>query len=255
MKMISLACAGVFLALLALNLYKLKSNDTKYKRMTEFIQIKNQSIIPGKRYLAAKEEMYKASDFFKMRNSGKNKEELIMKLWRMAITAAEAMQLKDPFIQIKENNKKKFEEIFNQYYKKITEQYMAEDNEALDRHKVASIYMISIIQSQIMVAPDNTEEKFMGIYVLATDCGLVYMLQDLNEKLSKLGEKQIDQYYFPSAMACETEYYRIFYRNLSYIDKDEEFRFNPLDMADRLFLIEYLTLKENGINPDILKEY
>lgn len=42
-------------------------------------------------------------------------------------------------------------------------------------------------------------------------------------------------------------------RNLYYAKTD--FTLNPLDLADRLFLVEYIALTKDGINPDILKDY
>mgnify|MGYP006868100695 FL=1 len=42
-------------------------------------------------------------------------------------------------------------------------------------------------------------------------------------------------------------------RNLYYAKTD--YKLNPLDLADRLFLVEYFALSSEGIVPDILKDY
>ena len=42
-------------------------------------------------------------------------------------------------------------------------------------------------------------------------------------------------------------------RNLYYAKND--YKLNPLDLADRLFLVEYIALTKEGIAPDILKDY
>lgn len=42
-------------------------------------------------------------------------------------------------------------------------------------------------------------------------------------------------------------------RNLYYAKTD--YKLNPLDLADRLFLVEYIALMKEGIDPDTLKDY
>ncbi len=80
------------------------------------------------------------------------------------------------------------------------------------------------------------------------------MVGKLNEKLSAKGsKKKIEQFIFPDAQSCKTSYIDIICRNLYYARTD--FQMNPLDLADRLFLIEYIALLKEGINPDILKDY
>lgn len=57
----------------------------------------------------------------------------------------------------------------------------------------------------------------------------------------------------PNAQSCGTPYMEIMCRNLYYAKND--YKLNPLDLADRLFLVEYIALTKEGIAPDILKDY
>lgn len=156
------------------------------------------------------------------------------------------------------NNEKynDFEKKFISLYEEISVSYMKHNGESLDRHKVAAILMISIIEAKVLSLKEEIKGYiFFGNYVLAVDTGLNYMLAELNKQLENKKIDLINNYFFPNAMACDTDYYRIFYRNLYYSDINEKWSLNPLDIADKLFLIEYLTLKENNIDPSFLKEY
>lgn len=180
---------------------------------------------------------------------------LIDGLWKLIESGIEYMKLQDK--NIMDNNqdfKKKFEDNFESIYKSVLD-YMQDETESLDRHKVAAIMMIAIIKSDILHTIDSTNQKFMGNYILATDCGLSYMISELNKRLNILIKREIEAYIFPEALACETNYYRIFYRNLYFANNNKEWGLNPLDIAERLFLLEYMTLEKNGIDPSILKEY
>lgn len=186
-------------------------------------------------------------------------DKLLSRIWDSVVTGANVMHIADNTLKVEDKRKakKSFEDEFLRLYKKICSEYMLEDTEALDRHKVAAISMISIIKCNMLKGEnaDSHNKKFMGNYILATDCGFAYMLKELNKKLQDLGQKKIEKIFFPEAMACETNYYRIFYRNLYFANNEEAWGLNPLDIAERLFLLEYMTLEKNGIDPSILKEY
>ncbi len=184
---------------------------------------------------------------------------LVDRVWDSICAGINVIRMNDSSIKSDDLNKKKkvFEDNFHLLYDKINRDYMTSDTETLDRHKVASIIMVSIIKSNILTTQTTipADKHFMGNYILATDCGFAYMLKELNEKLRNLGQKEIRNFFFPDAMACKTSYYRIFFRNLYFANNDSDWNLNPLDIAERLFLLEYMTLKEEGINPNILNEY
>ena len=47
----------------------------------------------------------------------------------------------------------------------------------------------------------------------------------------------------PTDMACKTDYFDILTHNLYFSRND--YMLNPLDLVDKLFLLEYLTFKNN----------
>lgn len=183
-------------------------------------------------------------------------ENLTSKIWGSIDKGAQIIESESKYIIYNKGSEKRYKQIFEDLYKYIATQYMENPEEALDRHKVAAISMIAVIKADVVESnKQDDDEVFFGNYTLATDCGLRYMLSELNKRLEKEGEAPIQGYYFPTAMACETDYYRIFYRNLYFAYNNDEWGLNPLDIAERLFLLEYMTLEKNGIDPCILKEY
>lgn len=186
---------------------------------------------------------------------GKELKPLMNQLWKIISDGIDTLKSQDSYIIENNDIKEKFEKSFQNLYVQILQNYMDVKTETLDRHKVAAILLISIIETDILRSEHNSKKIFMGNYILASDTALTYMLSELNSRLKSKQQNIINSYYFPEALACETNYYRIFYRNLYYIDKSNTWTMNPLDLAERLFLLEYITLKENKIDISILKEY
>lgn len=180
---------------------------------------------------------------------------LIDKMWELIHKAVMAMRSEDQeLVYSLDGKKREFSERFENMYNLISQNYMEHPDDPLDRHKIAAIAIVIIVGLQVL-STKNTKAEFVGNYVLATDCALSYMLGELNKKLQENSLNPIQKYYFPEPIACETYYYKIFYRNLYYIDKNAQWSLNPLDIAEKLFLIEYITLKEEKIDINILKEY
>lgn len=151
-----------------------------------------------------------------------------------------------------QDNFEQFRSSYVEQYKYILDNYMKDKNESLDRHKVAAIIIIAIIKAAVL-KPKTLDEKFTGNYALAVDVALNYMLDEVNEILRENDKQRIEGYVFPKATTCKTEYYKIFYRNIYYIEKNAEWTLNPLDIAERLFLLEYITLLENKMDPNTIK--
>lgn len=185
-----------------------------------------------------------------------NLKKIIDKIWDIASQGARMMENECSEVMYNRKSKEHFEELFESLYTYIASEYMQCPDEPLDRHKVAAITMISIIKADVVTGDQKGDGNiFFGNYTLATDSGLQYMLTELNKRLIEKEMGQVEGYCFPVAMACETDYYRIFYRNLYFANNNERWNLNPLDIAERLFLLEYMTLEKNGINPEALKEY
>ena len=170
-------------------------------------------------------------------------EKLVSRIWENVVAGVNFMCLNDKSLKHKDLQTQEpiFENEFMALYHKIVSNYMLEGTETLDRHKVAAIIMCSVIKSDLLEAEQggHTSKIFLGNYILATDCGFAYLLKELNMKLNE----------------CDMMEIKIFYRNLYFADNSEDWHLNPLDIAERLFLLEYMTLEKNGIAPDILKEY
>lgn len=156
-------------------------------------------------------------------------------------------------INISEDKKKQFALSFEKAYNNLEEKYMRSDVTALDRHKVAALIICTIIDEEIIKSLKGNEDGiiFLGSEMIALSIGLSYMQKSLNNILTNLGLfKTITGYIMPTAMACKTDYFDILARNLYFAKTD--YQLNPLDIADKLFLIEYLTLKDAMIDPRVL---
>lgn len=152
-----------------------------------------------------------------------------------------------------------FDEFSNEFkrsYDDILRNYMDNSVIALDRHKVAAIIIISLIKAEPLKIRNLSDDMiFLGNENLAFQIGLSYMQHELNKTLLEKGvNRKIVQYKMPEAMACETYYIDIVCRNLYYSKVREDWGLNPLDLSERLFLIEYLTLINEGIEPLRLRE-
>ena len=178
---------------------------------------------------------------------------LIEKTWEIINIASKYICEADKDIKADDTKKEIYATQFRSLYELVSK-YMKETNTPLDRHKVAAIIMISTIKAEVL-STSNNEDIFIGNYVLAAEVGLSYMLSELNEALEDKELPAIDKFFFPEAISCETKYIHIFYRNLYFADNGQGWGLNPLDLAERLFLLEYLTLDKNGIAPNLLKTY
>lgn len=156
-------------------------------------------------------------------------------------------------IDVSPEKKASFDKNFRAMYKLIKDNYMKPDVVALDRHKVAAIIICTIIDEEIVSTNKQTENDvvFLGSEMIALSVGLSYMQRSLNDILQEIAvPKIINGYHMPIAMACKTDYFDILARNLYFAKK--HYVLNPLDIADKLFLVEYLTLKNEMIDPRLL---
>lgn len=181
---------------------------------------------------------------------------LLEKTWETIYIGANIMCNEDKQIKFNAESKEKYMKTFEVLYEQICNDYMEDNKMPLDRHKIAAIIIVSILKAEVLGTVELNEEKvFTGNYVLATEVSFSYMLGELNAKLKEENQKEIEDFVFPQAMSCKTDYFKIFYRNLFFANSNSEWGLNPLDIAERLFLVEYITLIEKKIDPNILKEY
>ena len=144
----------------------------------------------------------------------------------------------------------------------IIKNFMQEEVTELDRHKIAAILTVSIIQSKAITYSGKLDDNkvFLGQEILAVQCGLTYMQDQLNKRLKEKGLDQIEKYIMPTPFSCKTNYFYVIARNLYYeehgtdLEGKKLWSLNPLQLANAYFFIELYTLEHLDINTELLKE-
>lgn len=173
-------------------------------------------------------------------------------VWRIIGEQCEKYCKIDENFIFHKGKQREFQNLFNQKYSSFKEKYMKNNVKDLDRHKIAAIIILSLRDSNVIRYKDLDEEFiFIGDLLVALKTGLAYMLEELNEKLREKNIKhQITCFDLPNAQSCKTDYLSIMCRNL-YFAKDEH-EIVVLELAEKLFLLEYILLLKNNIDPDLL---
>lgn len=181
-----------------------------------------------------------------------NVDEALEYVWRETKDCFQYYKKSDGELQLSDK-KSVFFKRFREIYDDIKSTYMRKDVDELDRHKVVAAQITACIECEVISRTVEENQVFMGLYMIALEVGLNWMLMGLNESLKKAGITQkIEQYSMPKAFACATGYFDIFARNLYYAHKMGK-GLNPLDISEKLFLLEYITLLKNGIDPAVLE--
>ncbi len=178
--------------------------------------------------------------------------------WTMLCKAVKAAKEMEPSIcmYVEPDVKKDFEDQFNNLYNYLLNNYMKNTVKALDRHKVASIIAIALIESNAIKFKGDipSGKTFFGHYLVAVSVGVSYMQSMLNNKLIEKGENPIGKLWMPEELwSCDRPYFEILCRNLYYARTDSRWNVNPLELSEKFFLLEYVSLEKNGIDPHILK--
>lgn len=181
--------------------------------------------------------------------------EAIEKTWELLGITVERISQKEPGVSLNRDLKTKFDQNFRDMYDDIKDHYMESDVENLDRHKMASIIIVNILKTEVIQYNGEVKagKKFFGQYLIAASVGITFMQNQLNKLLIEKNRNPIQKLWFPDALSCDTPYFEIFCRNLYFSQDNKEWGLNPLDIAERLFLLEYVTLEKCGIDPQILK--
>lgn len=174
---------------------------------------------------------------------------IIKQLWDELKKTTLKYQEKDDNIIFNDNVYDEFEHSFTALYNKIKERYMRSDINALDNHKIAAVFIVTVENVNVISYKKDLDKYhfFIGSEMFVTETALNFMLHFFNNRLEELELGKVDQYYMPNAFACNTPYFEIFSRNIFY--SKEEKNLNVLNLAENLFLIEYITLLKNDINP------
>lgn len=176
----------------------------------------------------------------------------IKKLWDSLSEQVEKYKKVDKNITFKDDAYSAFEKNFFDIYNKIKDEHMKPSVKNLDRHKVAATTIVSALKADIISYNQELKNKlFLGCEMFITEVALTWMLDSLNKKLEELNIHKLQQYYMPEAFTCKTPYFEIFCRNLFITKKD--YQLNPLNISETLFLLEYISLLKNNIDPLVLK--
>lgn len=177
-------------------------------------------------------------------------------------------------VRFVEDNYSEFERFFTSYYKLFLDKFMTEKTTELDEHKQTAVIVISAIQANAIIQSTKEGEIALAPYAVALKVGLSFLLDRINEKLLnckdklRMGDKQgdeeeikIDEFYLPYPLACDTPYFESLCRILYFENGGAEkegigypMAYNIVEWADRFFLLEFILLQQNGINPWLLRE-
>ncbi|MCM1246294.1 MAG: hypothetical protein NC293_11695 [Roseburia sp.] len=184
-------------------------------------------------------------------------EKLAKKFWEYIEARA---QEKPDSIIFNSEKKEEFLQSYTKEYKLIINNYMKWGTTSLDSHKCAALFIIQCLKSEIFTLGKwDEEDTKINIYpqLVAIDIAFAFMLKCLQETLGKKRiKKKIKAYDLPMPYSCDKPYIDVMARIL-YYEKDKNelgLSYNLFELSDRLFLIEYLTLLQNGIEPLRLRD-
>lgn len=178
-------------------------------------------------------------------------------VWEMFISVAEQMIQDDSDIVLNYAAEQHFSDSFDALYKYIKEEYMKDDVVYLDRHKVAAIVIIAFVRTNALgYGKPLGSSMFWGNYKLSISVGLSYMLVMLNNELRENGCKTtITKYIMPVVFMDDISYIDVLARNIYISEIQKKSDSNVIDLAEKLFLLECITMEKYNISPHALKHY
>lgn len=178
-------------------------------------------------------------------------------VWEMFVSVAEQMIQDDSDIVLNYAAEQHFGDSFDALYGYIKEGYMKDSVVYLDRHKVAAIIIIAFVRANALGYGKRLENStFWGNYKLAISVGLSYMLVMFNNELREHGyETTIAKYVMPEVLMDDIPYIDVLARNIYISEVKKKSDFNVIDLAEKLFLLEYITMTRYDISPSDLKHY
>lgn len=178
-------------------------------------------------------------------------------VWEMFVSVAEQMMQDDSDIVLNYAAEQHFSDVFDTLYKYISGEFMKDSVVYLDRHKVAAIVIMAFVRVNALGYGKRLENSmFWGNYKLAISVGLSYMLVMFNNELRKNGCKTtITKYIMPEVFMDDIPYIDVFARNIYNSEIQKKSDSYVLDLADKLFLLEYITMEKYDISSNYLKHY
>ena len=180
-------------------------------------------------------------------------------VWDALYHGFKEIQMKYPELKFNSDKKGKFNQLYEKTYNEIIEKYITKKTQTLDAHKQAAIIIVCCLKLKVIDVSmcskhsDNADINLIP-QIIAINVGLSYMLECLNRILkSKHIYKHIERYYLPIAFACDTPYEKVMCRLLANEQNSGDLTLVILELADRLFLLEYINLLQYKIEPSLLK--
>lgn len=161
-------------------------------------------------------------------------------------------------IKLEKHQKMPFINAFGERCRYVYDNYMHSSVEMLDRHKVSAIAVVEFIRANL-VSYDNpleaSDAAIMPDCIIALQTGFAYMQQEFNALLNFYGLEPIDTWDWPTPLTCPSNsFFAIMARHLYFTknrrsQENEAFRtnFNELDLAERMYMVEWLTITNKNI--------
>lgn len=181
-------------------------------------------------------------------------------LWESFDSEAKKISNANKDIIYDSTKEEEFNNIFQKYYDIILKNYMKKEVKNLDAHKQAAIGIVTFcLVKPFSIKSISVDEVFILNESLGLSVALSCMCDYLNKRLVKKKiNKQIEEYIMPELINCDENFFFALCRN---IYSEEECFYDEkviekfiINLSNTLFLLEYLTLKENNIEPSKLKE-
>lgn len=176
-------------------------------------------------------------------------------VWEMFISVGEQMMKEDSDIVLNYAAEQYFSNSFDILYKYTKKEYMRDSVVYLDRHKVAAIVIIAFARANVLGYGKHLDgSMFWGNYKLAISVGLSYMLDMFNNELRENGNNiTIKKYIMPEVLMDNIPYIDVLARNIYITELEGKSEVNVLNLAEKLYLLEYITMEKYGISPIDLK--
>ena len=170
----------------------------------------------------------------------------INSLWNKILENASKISTVDEDIVLYRDSEKLFKDNFIYYHELVSEKYMKNSEEELDRHKIAAITICSILAASVLGIKQSAASKyaeqnnFLANEKLALNTALSYMHSELLKEIAS-GEalEVITKYQFPKPRSCNRAFDEVWCRDLYFSKK--YFSLNPINIAKDLFVIEEYT--------------
>ena len=155
-----------------------------------------------------------------------------------------------------EEKKEEFFKMCEDKYEDIQQNRMKNPDKALDVHKKIAIAVYACLNTELMEYKAELKKDQVEVVLekAAVDMAFSYLKARVKEKADDNGLEMIypDRFEFPIAFSCNTLYPDILVRLLFY-QREKRQDIDILMLANQFFLVEYIHLLQQGIDPVLLK--